>query len=547
MTTGEIPGAVSASGTSSAGAKLFVRNATGLVRSWATFDAFLYSYFSINIVSLGFFAFAYGYLFPGGNLITAIIVSGVFILFEVLVYAALISVMPRAGGDYVWQTRVLGGAIGFTLAATGWIFILWLWVPIYGNVLAVEFTGPLFAVLGDWTGNHTFIDWSVNSTTQGGIMLSSVLVAVFATIVIALGMKVYARVQKFCFYVGGLGLLTFFVVLLFADHSSFVSGFNHYSSVLKGNSYAATLAAGKTAGVVPIFSKIAFAGSFALIPIILFFNLYPNWGATLYGEVRGAGDFKRNVRAMGYSVIVNTALAVLALVLLAKVMTDTFFNSANALAGVPAPLTYPGMLAAFTATNHLLQLWLVVSLSMFFWGWCGTVFLSSSRVVFAVAFDRVIPEWFSKVAKNGAPINALITMLVPGLILSVLYSYQIWSFQTLVLDATLVIAVTFLGSTIAAILLPWRQKDAYNGSPIAKYQIAGVPMISIAGVVFAGFLIWSLYKWLQDATYGLNSHTSLVFLGILYLGSVLIYVGSRIIRKREGVDLSAIHQEIPVE
>jgi hypothetical protein len=99
----------------------------------------------------------------------------------------------------------------------------------------------------------------------------------------------------------------------------------------------------------------------------------------------------------------------------------------------------------------------------------------------------------------------------------------------------------------AAILLPWRQKDAYNGSPIAKYQIAGVPMISIAGVVFAGFLIWSLYKWLQDATYGLNSHTSLVFLGILYLGSVLIYVGSRVIRKREGVDLSAIHQEIPVE
>jgi len=31
-------------------------------------------------------------------LITAIIVSGVFILFEVIVYAALISVMPRAGG-----------------------------------------------------------------------------------------------------------------------------------------------------------------------------------------------------------------------------------------------------------------------------------------------------------------------------------------------------------------------------------------------------------------------------------------------------------------
>src|SRR5579872_2212691 len=471
MTTTEVPGRAAP-----AGSKLFVRNATGLVRAWSTFDGFLYSYFSINIVALGFFAFAYGYVFPGGNLITAIIVSGIFILFEVVVYAALISVMPRAGGDYVWQTRILGGGIGFTLAITGWVFILWLWVPIYGNVLSVQFTGPLFAVLGDWTGNHTLVTWAQNSQTQGGLMVSSVLVAAFATVVVALGMKFYARVQRFCFYVSSLGLLTFFLMLLFASHSSFVNGWNHYSSILGGQDYNHTLAAGVKAGVVPIFSKVAFVGSFALIPFVLFFNLYPNWGASLYGEVRGASDFQRNIRAMGYSVIVNTVLA--------HVVTDTFYNGANAVAGVPIALTYPGMEAAYTTGNHLLQLWVVLALSMFFWGWCGTVFLSSTRVVFAAGFDRVIPEWFSKIAKNGAPINALITMLIPGLVLSILYSYQVHSFQTLTFDATLVIAVTFLGTTIAAIILPWRLKDVYNGSPVARYQIGGVPMISVAGVIF---------------------------------------------------------------
>ncbi|MBV9279394.1 MAG: APC family permease, partial [Chloroflexi bacterium] len=365
-----------------AGQNLFVRNATGLVRSWATFDAFLYSFFSINIVSLGFFAFASGFLFPNGNLITAIIISGVFILFEVVVYAALISVMPRAGGDYIWQTRVLGGGVGFTLAATGWIFILWLWVPIYGQILAIEFISPICAILGDWTGNHTLVQWSTNSLTHTGYMISCVVVAIFAAIVIALGMKFYARVQKACFYLGALGLLTFFLVLLFGSHTSFVNGFNHYSAVLtgaKGNSYAATLAAGKKAGVVPIFSKVAFVSSWALIPFVLFFNLYPNWGASLYGEVRGAGDFLRNIRAMGYSVIVNSALAVLALVLLAKVMSDMFYNSANANAPFVSPSggtsgtlgiwPYPGLLAGFVSTNHLLQLWIVVSLSAFFWGW----------------------------------------------------------------------------------------------------------------------------------------------------------------------------------
>ncbi|GAC1332158.1 MAG: APC family permease [Chloroflexota bacterium] len=533
---------------------LFVRNATGLVRSWATFDAFIYSYFSINIVSLGFFAFAFGYLFPGGNLITAIVISGIFILFEVVVYAALISVMPRAGGDYVWQTRVLGGGIGFTLAVTGWVFILWLWVPIYGNILSIEFTSPVAAVLGDWTGNATLLSWAQNSTTHTGYMVSSFIVAAFAAVVIALGMKFYARVQKVCFYVGALGLLSFFLVLIFASHTSFVHGFNHYSTVFgaKGDAYAQTLAAARKAGFHPVsFSTVAFVSSWALIPVVLFFNLYPNWGATLYGEVRGAGDFQRNVRAMGYSVIVNSVLAIVALVLLAKVMTDTFFNSANydfynGSALLPI-WPYPGLMAAFTTTNHALQLWLVLSMSLFFWGWCGTVFLSSSRVVFAVAFDRLIPEWFAKVNNNGAPINALLTMVVPGLVLSILYSYNLFNFTTVVLDATLVIAVTFLGSTIAAILMPWRQKDAYNGSPLARYQIGGIPMVSLVGTVFALFLVWSMYKWLSDSNYGLNNQTSLVFLGALYVGAMLVYAIARVLRRREGVDVSAIHQEIPVE
>jgi APA family basic amino acid/polyamine antiporter len=535
--------------------KLFVRNATGLVRSWATFDGFLYSFFSINIVALGFsFGFYPAFNFVGGNLITAIIVSGALVLFEVIVYASLISVIPRAGGDYVWQTRILGGPVGFVLAATGWIFILWLWVPIYGNILIWEVISPLCAVLGDWTGNSTLLQWSVTSTTHPGFMLASGIVAIFAAVVVALGMKFYARVQKACFYVGGLGLLTMFLMLLFGGHGAFVNGFNHYSAVLGGTSYAKTLAAAQTAGVGSTFSKVAFVGSFALIPFVLFYNLYPNWGASLYGEIRGASDFQRNIRAMGYSVIVNTVLAVLALVLLAKVMTDTFYTGANAAYGgatataVGLPIwPYPGLLAGFVTTNHLLQLWLIVSLSAFFWGWCGTVFLSSTRVVFAAAFDRVFPDWFARVAKNGAPVNALIAMLVPGLVLSVLYSYQIGHFDTITFDAVLVIAVTFLGSTVAATVMPWRQKNLYNGSPVARYKIAGLPLVSVAGVIFGAFLVWTIYEWMQYGVYGTSSHTSLIFLGILYAGSIVLYAISRFVRQRQGVNLDAVHQEIPVE
>ena len=102
---------------------LFVRKATGLVRSWSVMDAFIYALFSINLITLGLYSFSQMYYFEGG-MVNALIISAIFIFFEVVVYAALIAVMPRSGGDYVWQSRILGGGIDEETAQERFGFLL---------------------------------------------------------------------------------------------------------------------------------------------------------------------------------------------------------------------------------------------------------------------------------------------------------------------------------------------------------------------------------------------------------------------------------------
>jgi basic amino acid/polyamine antiporter, APA family len=127
---------------------LFARKATGLVRGWSVRDGFIYAFFSINLITLGLFIFSYAVFIPEGSLLWAVILSGAYLVLQAITYASLIAAMPRAGGDYVWISRILGGGIGFVLAVCGWWFILWHWVPIYANILNVEVFVPLGAILG---------------------------------------------------------------------------------------------------------------------------------------------------------------------------------------------------------------------------------------------------------------------------------------------------------------------------------------------------------------------------------------------------------------
>jgi amino acid transporter len=547
---------------------LFVRKATGLVRSWSVFDAFIYAFFSINLITLGLYSFSQMYYFEGG-MVNALIVSAIFIFFEVVVYAGLIAVMPRSGGDYVWQSRILGGAVGFILAVTGWWFILWLWVPLYGDMFRHIVLVPILGILGAKDAALWF------AGTQNGAFVAALITLAIVSLFIALGMKTYAKIQKYSFYGGILGLLIVIVLLLTGSNAAFKEGLDANATAMFGAApgvYEKTVELGQTAGAITPFSGGAVLAVFLVLPYMVFFNLWPNWGATLYGEVRGATDFKRNITGMGTALGVTTLLGIVLLYAISKTIGWDFYvqaggawwcnfwqladPSTGALYCPEAPALpvwpYPALFAAFLTSNKIVQLLVVVLMSLWWFGWSGTVFLSSTRVIFAAAFDRLLPEKVAEVdERTGTPVNALLMMVVPSVVVAYLFSYNIANFQTLTLCSTLVIAVTYLGTTISAIVLPYVKPDLYKSSPIAKYNILGIPLITVAGLIFGGFLVFLLYQWLFDPNglYGisLKNTSSVIYMLSMYVLAAIIYFGFKSYRKRGGIDMDKVQSEIPVE
>lgn len=588
---------------------LFLRNATGLVKGWSGFDAFAYSFMSVNLVTLGmFYSLAIFAYVPDGSAIASLLVTAIGVTFMAITYAGLIAVMPRAGGDYVWQTRIMDGipgavlgaafgavavflvgtalalgdvttyggmalgglvgaflgmkrgGLGFVLSATGWWFILALWAPIYGFILKIEFVQPLAALLG-WQQGVDFFG------TADGTFAVSIATIVITSLLVALGMAGYARIQRWSLYVGLAALGLMFVLMLLSSREAFELAYNREAQSLFGvsNAYQATIdqAASDPASAYTgsELDPLGFgAGTLLLVPFMLFFLLYPNWGSTLYGEVRGAGDFRKVLNGMLGGIWVTVALAIIFVLLAARTFGWTFFNASNVtyvnwayLYTEAAPVVpiwgYPPLLASYLIDSHIIQALIVFAFGAWWLGWAGTLFLSSTRMIFAAAFDRVLPEWAARVSEGrGVPVAALALIMIPSVILSWFYAYDA-NFYPLTLDATLVIAVTFFGTSIAATILPWWKKDLYEASPVARYKVLGLPLIAVSGAITTIFLGWVLYLWLSNALYGIGigNANSIMFLGVLYGAAAVLYIVARLVRRAQGVDLDAIHAQIPAE
>ncbi len=574
---------------------LFVRKASGLVKGWSSGDGFRYSFFSVNLF-LAIWSISYATFIPGGSLFWSIVITAIFIILEIFVYAGLISAMPRAGGDYVWMTRIFNSAIGFIIAAVGWWFILWLWTPIYADMGVQTTVKPIFRILGlngaaDWLGTRT------------GIFVASLVVIAIASILVAVGMKTYAKFQKWAMWIGLAGVIICGILLLVTSGSSFKEKFNaaaekYYGgdvgtlnlqkyetdadgyfvydesglaiNTVEGETYPDAFTAIEAAGSGTGMPTSTFAGglswaTWTLIPFMMFWMAWPNWGATLYGEVRGAKDFRKNIYMMLGGLLVPTAITLSFLGLMTwKVGYQAFMGmmaswwyystAGTNISPIGGDYVSPTAMISWIVPNAAFQIVLIAAISLLLFGWFGTLFLSSTRMIFASAFDRILPEGAAKVTSGGVPVVALVLMTIPSIIMAALYAYTpidaekgVTIVKLFTYDATVGILIMFLGSALAFMIMKWRAKSIWDSSSLPKSGIAGLPWMSIVAAIYSAFLVFNLYLFITDALYGVNNDKSAIFMAILYVAALVIWIIAWATRKRQGMALEAVAKEIPVE
>jgi amino acid transporter len=165
-------------------------------------------------------------------------------------------------------------------------------------------------------------------------------------------------------------------------------------------------------------------------------------------------------------------------------------------------------------------------------------------MLFAYSFDGILPEWITKVNKNGCPWVALIVAMAGS---SILLAWGIFgaNFFIVLAYATLVQLIGMILVGVAAFAVPYTRPDLFRAST-SQVSFLGIPLVQIAGVfaTLSGVIIWAIY--LGYPSLGISA--SVGGLALLTGGTVAVAVLYFVaLRVKKGGRLAYVYREIPPE
>src|SRR5215469_4906522 len=543
---------VSAQGTSGGSGGLFIRQTSGLVRELGIPAAVGISLASVAVVNT-FINFNAGLTsFPKSDMYLPLIAGAVIWLVAMFAYRYLLQAVPRAGGEYVYLSRIVSPVAG-SIAGLG-TAVVFTYILSTNAHFAAQFTPFMLSGFGQVFHSSALANAANSVTSSGWVFGISLIVMLIVALLSMSSVKLVARI------IFGLIVLQIiaFVVLIIVLAASSRSGFGTALATFSNhpNAYQAILSAGKANGV-------AFCSSVAsMIAIIPFMVL--NYNGVLYSYFV-VGEPRRPTRTYVYASVVSLVVLLVLwggvwALLRAKVGMPFMQSQANlgssfptaygkitSLSSVSGGLGY-GMILTSNPIARLLFAPAVplaeIAVNLAF-------VMVTTRVLFAQAFDRLLPVSVAKVGeRNHAPNVAIAIVVVVGAGFCYLTSYV--NLSNIVAQQSLFLALVLLAGGVAATFLASRRPDLLlsdtgTGSDEArKAFLRKVTTIGAVTTVLALFTIVEIVS--HTSVYGKFSVESIItLLVVLGAGPVIYLIARAIRRQRDSLDLSLAMHELPPE
>jgi amino acid transporter len=512
-------------------------------------DMLIFNLYGVNWgISLAATTLTGAYAFPGADMSGAVAFALPFLICDALVVSFMAMALPRSGGLYVWNTYVLDHILGFMTSFGAFMQVTFA-IGLYAALTVNYGASATFASLGAILNNPSLI-------AMGTAAATPTYTFVFGTLVIWISVPFFlvsSRTVKWfmwgifipCF----IGVALCLGLLLTSSHAGFVSSFNAAMQPYTNStdSYNMILNSAKQAN--PSYSPpVSIMATVGALPLGF-------WALFGYNQsVNLSGETKRPTRSQPLAVLValfSTCLVeVLAFSRFYDVVGWDFNNAVSTLSGtpqynLPAPPTFNFFVGLLT-TNPVINVLIGLSFILWIFTLVGPLFLITSRWMFGWSFNRVAPAAFARVNNNGAP---WVAVLISAAVAEVFLTLYAFTSVLGILNYTILAAIyAFIGG-FTAVLFAYRKKTAFESSPsIVKRRIGAIPLLSILGlvvIIFYGFVIY--FGILTPAFSGPTGTSSYELIAAVYGGGVVIYLISKFIRRRQGIDLGFISREIPPE
>jgi APA family basic amino acid/polyamine antiporter len=361
--------------------------------------------------------------------------GGVYCLLGANYLTELATMIPKAGGFYVYAERAFGRYGGFVVGWSDWL----------NNTLGLSFVSVVF-------GEYAARLFAPN--LRGGRIIFSVSIIVVVAIVNLIGVRSGSETQKISSFLKALALLALVV-------ACFVFG---------GQSHQTDTAQGAVVAPKSISSSlVAF-----VLAVQLVLGTYDGWYSAIYFSEEDTNPANNLPRSMFGGIAAIIAIYLLVNLALLHVLPVSQLAASKFAGGDAMSLIFgerSGQLVTILALLSLI-------------GIINAILMMAPRIMFALGRDGLFFENAAAVNKGGTPVFALLITTLAAIILS-----SIGTFELLLAIGQFFIVVITILLIVSLFILRRHEPNLQRPFRAWAYPLAPLLMLVFAVLLFFGYIV----------------------------------------------------------